>query len=303
MSSQITTAFVQQYRDTFHAALVQQKGSRLRDFVHVETGVKGEAYYFDQFGQNDGEELLTRNADSPLHNTPHARRRVDPRDWVWGELIDEPDKLRMLIDPASAYTLAAKWGAGRFIDKRIIEAALGTAKTGKNGSTSVPFPAGQKILVDNHDFDPGAGDVGLTVGKLIAARNVIGTNEADDVDENGKPNLIIICPQFQISQMLTATEVQSVDFNSVKALVNGTIDQFMGFKFIRTQLTTKDSNGNDQVIAYHKMGLGLAIWADIQTNLAPRPDKNFNPYAHAKLTVGATRLEEERVVEVACKPT
>ncbi len=300
MSTQITTAFVQQYQDTFTDALVQQKGSRLRGAVTVEGSVKGEAYYFDYYGANDGEELLTRNADSPLHNTPHARRRVDPRDWIWGELIDEPDKLRMLIDPAGAYLRSAKWGSGRFIDDRIIESYFGTAKTGKTGGTDVTFPAGNIIAVDNHDFDAGSGNVGLTVGKLIAARDALGAAEADDIDEEGNPMLFIVCPQKQISNMLTATEVASADYNSVKALVNGNIDTFMGFKFIRTQRTLATSDPYDRVMAYHKSGMGLAIWDDLETNLAPRPDKNFNPYAHAKLTVGATRLEEERCYEVLC---
>lgn len=300
MSSQITTAFVQQYKDTFHAALVQQKGSRLKGAVHFEGGVKGEAYYFDQFGKNEGEELLTRNADSPLHNTPHARRRVDPRDWVWGELIDEPDKLRMLIDPAGSYLQAAKWGAGRFLDARIIEAFHGSAKTGKAGGTSTVFLPANIVAVDNHSFDSGAGNVGLTVGKLIAARDILGSNEADSMDEEGNPTLFLACPQKQISNMLTATEVASADYNSVKALTNGTIDTFMGFKFIRTQLTLATADPYDRVMAWHKMGMGLAVWDDIETNLAPRADKNFNPYAHAKQTLGATRLEEERCVEILC---
>lgn len=300
MASQITTAFVQQYKDTFHAALVQQKGSRLRHAVHFEGGVKGEAYYFDQFGSNDGEELLTRNADSPLHNTPHARRQVVPRDWVWGELIDEPDKLRMLIDPAGSYLKAAKWGAGRFMDARIVEAYFGTAKTGKTGSTSTVFDTNNVIAVDNHTFDSGSGDVGLTVGKLIAARDILGANEADEVDEEGNPTLFLALPQRQLSKMLTATEVSSADYNTVKALVNGTLDTFMGFKFIRTQLTPTVST-NDRVMAWHKMGMALAVWDDIETNLAPRADKNFNPYAHAKQSIGATRLEEARCTEILCK--
>lgn len=300
MASQITTAFVQQYKDNFHAALVQQKGSRLRGAVHFEGGVKGEAYYFDQFGENPGEELLTRNADSPLHNTPHARRRVDPRDWVWGELIDEPDKLRMLIDPAGSYLQAAKWGAGRFIDDRIIEAYFGDAKTGKSGGDTTQFDSNNVVAVDDHDFDSGSGNVGLTVGKLIAARDILGSNEADSMDEEGNPTLFLCCPQKQISNMLTATEVASSDYNSVKSLVNGTIDSFMGFKFIRTQRTLATSDPYDRVMAWHKMGMALAAWDEIETNLAPRADKNFNPYAHAKQTVGATRLEEARCTEILC---
>ena len=48
MSNQITTNFVQQFKETLYH-LVQQKGSRLREHVTVEM-VTGEHAYFDQIG-------------------------------------------------------------------------------------------------------------------------------------------------------------------------------------------------------------------------------------------------------------
>ena len=64
MSSQITTAFVQQYSNNV-AMLSQQKGSLLRASVDVES-VIGKNSFFDQVGVATAQKRVTRHADTPL---------------------------------------------------------------------------------------------------------------------------------------------------------------------------------------------------------------------------------------------
>ena len=63
MSSQITTAFVQQYSNNV-ALLSQQKGSLLRASVDVES-VIGKNSLFDQVGVATAQKRVTRHADTP----------------------------------------------------------------------------------------------------------------------------------------------------------------------------------------------------------------------------------------------
>ena len=74
MSSQITTAFVQQYSSNV-SMLSQQKGSLLRKAVEVES-VVGKNAFFDQVGSATAQKRTSRHADTPQMDTPHARRRV-----------------------------------------------------------------------------------------------------------------------------------------------------------------------------------------------------------------------------------
>jgi hypothetical protein len=79
MSVQITTAFVEQYRaNVYH--LSQQKGSRLRRAVRVET-VNGKSAFFEQLGSVQARKRSSRHADTPRMDTPHARRRVTLDDY------------------------------------------------------------------------------------------------------------------------------------------------------------------------------------------------------------------------------
>ena len=82
-------------------------GSRLKNAVTVETGKVGEEVYMDRISATDAQKVTTRHGDSPQIDTPHDRRRVVPVDYDWGDLIDNPDRLRTLIDPASAYSVNA----------------------------------------------------------------------------------------------------------------------------------------------------------------------------------------------------
>ena len=72
-------------------------------------------------------------------------RMVTLADYEYADLIDDQDKIRMLIDPTSTYAKAAAAAIGRKMDDVIIAALGGTAKTGSAGSTSTSLPSAQKI--------------------------------------------------------------------------------------------------------------------------------------------------------------
>jgi hypothetical protein len=148
MSTQITTAFVEQYRNNVEL-LVQQRGSVLRDFVNVDNAIVGKTKFTEQIGSTEAQKKVSRHSDSPLVNTPHARRAYSLEDYEWGDLIDKNDKVRMLIDPTSSYAQAAAFAMGRAMDDVIIAAATGTAKTGVSGGTDTALPSSQVIL-KNH---------------------------------------------------------------------------------------------------------------------------------------------------------
>ena len=134
MSTQITTAFSQQFSANVQL-LSQQMGSILRGGVSEES-VTGEKAFFDQVGAAAAVKRTSRHQDTPMVETPHSRRMVTMDSYEWADLIDDADKVRMLIDPTSTYARAAAAAMGRAMDDAIIEAATGTAKTGKSGGTS-----------------------------------------------------------------------------------------------------------------------------------------------------------------------
>ena len=294
MSFSITTSFVDQFSSNL-VLLSQQKGSRLRKACRVEN-ITGEEAFFDQIGSVDAVAITDRHGDSPLINTPHSRRRITPVDYEWGDLIDKLDKVKTLIDPASGYVRSGSYALGRSIDDEIISAATGTAYTGKAGGTSTVLPAGQKVAVT---IGGGGGNAGLNLEKLIAAKSLFGKNDVDLDDPENK--LYFAVRQQQLDDLLAETEIKSSDFNAVKALVKGEVDSFMGFEFIRTErLANASATDITTCFAWSKSGICVGLNQDIMARVQERADKRFSWYAYACMSVGASRMEEEKVVQISC---
>ena len=288
MSSEITTAFVQQYSNNVQM-LAQQMGSRLREAVDVES-VTGKNAYFDQVGSTSAQVRSSRHADTPQIDTPHSRRRVSLADYEWADLIDDQDKVRMLIDPTSSYAKAAAAAMGRSMDDVIITALGGTAFTGETGSTSTALPSTQKFATASQSD-------GLTIAKLLDAKKKL---YLKDVDPSLKR--YVVCGATQISDLLNTTEVKNSDFNTVKALAMGQIDSYLGFKFIMSNRLNFDATNTDDrhVFAFTEDAVKLAIGKDVTARIDERADKSYSTQVYYCMSIGATRMEEEKVVQIPC---
>ena len=73
----------------------------------------------------------------------------------------------------------------------------------------------------------------------------------------------------QVSNLLNTTEVKSADYNSIKALVQGDIDTFMGFKFLRSERLNLASTQR-KCFAFTKGAMGLGIGKDVTTKIDVR---------------------------------
>jgi hypothetical protein len=283
MSTQITTAFSQQFSANVQL-LSQQTGSILRGGVSEEA-VTGEKAFFDQVGAAAAVKRTSRHQDTPMVETPHSRRMVTMDSYEWADLIDDADKVRMLIDPTSTYARAAAAAMGRAMDDAIIEAATGTAKTGKSGGTSTSMLAAHQIANGSAD---------LTLAKLIEAKKTLDLASVDP----SIPRHIAVGPD-QIEALLNSTTVTSSDFNTIKALVQGEINTFLGFQFhVSTRLA---KSGNIRTcFAWAEDGIKLAVGKDVMSRIDERSDKSYSTQVYYCATFGATRMEEEKVVQIDC---
>jgi len=288
MSTEVNKAFAQKFRDTF-LHLVQQKGSRLRDYVRVNTDISGKYDHFDRIGSTSARKITSRHSDTPLISTPHSRRRVSMDDYNWADLIDKADKVRMLADPASEYMKAGVWAMGRQMDDIIIAAMSGNAVSidEDDASSNVALPAAQKVAV--------SGTTDMNITKLMQAKKIL---DASDVDPDLPRHIVMKSNQFY--DLLGDNQIQSSDYNTVKALVAGDIDTFMGFKFHRSERLAVDSSSDTLCLAWIPDGIGMSMGMDVKTEISERPDKNYSTQVYAQMCLGAVRIEDEKVVEIAC---
>ena len=307
MSIEITTAFVQQYRsNVIH--LAQQRGSRLWNFVQLKDNVVGKSEFFERIGKSEMRDVVSRHDDTPQMDTPHSRRMATMVTSDWADLIDKRDNIRILLDPTSAYSLSAGMAVGRRKDKHIVDAAIGNSYGGETGATAIPLPATQKIS---------ANSFGLTFQKLLDTKEIFDANEMGG--DEGDPNKrIFIYSSRQLNELLGDTKMTSVDYNAIKALIKGEINEYLGFTFVRVEprkgapsagtasgdnkhgLPYNQSTDVTTCIAFYGPSIALAIGQMETFRVSERDDKRYSTQVYVEMDIGSTRVEEEGVVLIDC---
>ena len=290
----LPVSFVQQYNKNLQM-LCQQKGSKLRGLVSVEQ-VTGECAYFEQIGAVEATEAAARNGagytyhtETPITDTPYSRRRLDMTTFRLADLIENDDRVKLLIDPTNQTAQTFANALGRAIDMKLLKMAVGTAKTGHDGSTEVELPASQ--IVDS------AAAAVFNVDKLIEVKTLM---DKADVPEEDR---YMAVSAADLKNLLKDQKATSVDYAAVRALVQGQIDTFMGFKFVRISDKVWGAAGitANTAVAFHRDGLKLGIGQDIITHIDQRPDKNYATQVYSEINFGACRMDENKVVQVKSK--
>lgn len=291
MSDQITAAMAVQYSANFHV-LGQQMVSRLEALTRVERGIVGSSKSVERIGATEAYDIVSRHADTQYVNTPHSRRWIDLADKGWADLVDELDKIKMLGDPTSPYLRMGVAALNRKKDAIIYAAARGTART---GSGTQVLPSAQKVAVAS---------TGLTVAKLLAAKEILDAAEIDAedtgmaADGQAVPMRTVITNTAGISDLLNTTEVKSSDYNTVKALAQGKMSDFLGFHFVRYERLATSST-TKYAVAFGRNSVCLGIGQDVVASIDKLPGKNMSVQVYARMSLGAVRVEDEGVVEIA----
>lgn len=286
MSFQVTEAFVQEFSDNF-VHLAQQDVSRFEAHVRIESGIVGDSKKVNRIGATAAQKKVTRHGDTPLIETPHSTRWIDLDDYEWADLVDELDKKKMLSDPTSDYLKAGVAAMKRSKDDVIYAAMRGAART---SSGTQALTSAQKIA---------HGGTALTKAKLVTCRKLFRANEADE--ENGE-ELCIEYGSGQLEDLLNDTNLTSLEYNTVMSLVEGNLPtgrKLMGFKPIPYERNYNDGT-SDFICAWAKSGVALGVGAEIMTRLTERADKSYAMQPYARMSIGAVRIEEAKVVEIAC---
>ena len=280
----ITIAFKKEYSDMLYLT-VQQSGSKLMGNVRHETDFTGEAKFYNQYGEDTAKEKNTRHQDIEYNPDNYSRRMVTPKLAYWSHLVDTEDEISMGLDPKSALMIAGKNSIGRKVDDYIISALRGTAMTGTSGTISTVLPDAQKVA---------AGAAGLSLQKILDAQELMNSADVPEGDR-----VFLYAPK-QLKDLLKITEVTSIDFNTQKALAAGNIAAFLGFNWIMTTRLPLSGTTRYNVV-YHKQGILLASAGGITTDISQVKTKVRQPWqVYADIYCGATRMEEEMVVEVSC---
>jgi hypothetical protein len=288
MSVQFDNAFNHKYTGLLELQL-QQKGSKLRNHVRVESFQGNKAQMVQQLGSVTAYDVTSRHADTQYITTPHDSRWIHPHSAAVADIIDTEDKLRSLIDATPQYASNFALALGRKMDARILNGALETNYTGQAGTTSTAFDTTNQRI--------SSGSTGLTGAKLRQALEILMAAHVD-VDSD---QLCVAVTAKQYNNLMAETTAVSRDFNGGQpVLVDGILRKYCGFNIVHCQELGLDGSNARRCVAWAKSGLVLGVWNDITTTIDRLPTKNNSTQVLSKMTIGAARTEEGKIVEILC---
>ncbi len=290
MPDAITTASVQQYKANVEL-LLQQTYSRLAGAVTVGSHVGKAASVVEQFGSATAQLKTSRHADTPLLDLAQDKRWVFPLDYEWASLVDNEDQLRAIVELTSPYAQAGAAAMQRVKDDVILTAIFGTNFKGENGTTSETFNTTDYQVGVN----TGGTASGLNVAKLQSAiQKLMLANKGDLMEP-----VYGAISSYEHDLLLKEMQVVNRDYGASAVLVDGRVKRFMGVDFILTERLNITS-GNRLIPIWLKSGMYLGVWKDIQAEIGKRADKSYATQVYLCLTLGATRTQAGKQIQVLC---
>ena len=301
MSQQIPIAFVDQVTSNI-LLLSQQKPAKLRMCCREEP-VTGDTMFVERIGPKEAQPRGARHGETPISDADHSRRKLSIVDYVVpADLIDKPDRAKMLIYPDSVYAQNQAFSLNRQIDDVIIAALGGSVYGGHTGATTILQGAvGECRLIDSDGTIVAAGGVhadatetGLTIAKLLTCKELM-----DNADIDTDRQRYFLTNPHNINQLLNTTEVKSADYNTIKALAAGKIDSFMGFTFkMSTRLATGTDTAATKSYAFAAGAIVLAVQEEPTVSIDVLPMRLHSTQIYSTLGIGATRVEGPAVVSI-----
>lgn len=293
MSTSIPVGFSEQFSQDVNL-LLQQMDSRFRQAVEVSTGLVGEAAVaVEQVGAVTAQKRTTRHADTPRTDTPHDKRWVFPEDYEWSDLIDKQDRLRAVAGFDGAYTRAGAMSQLRAMDDEVISAFFSdTTKTGAGHATTTDWTT---FVSANPLHQIAAGGGGLTAAKIKAGLKAL---RAAEVDLSMDPVFCAVSAE-QIEDLHLEDQYINWDFTDNRSLQTTTVKPFLGVNFIHSERLGL-SGSDRRCPMWAKSGMHLGIWEDVVARVDELPGKSYSTQFYTCMTVGATRTEEKKVVEILC---
>lgn len=289
----IDPAWIDTYEENYRHAL-QQRQSVLSPCL-LTGSMTGEKKRFTYIGKASMVERGDSNGDTKWQSLDFDSRWVGRRIFDFPVLIDEfADIESALTDPTSDIMKAGIMAANTRKDVVIKEAFDATVYTGKNGETPVAFPS-ENIIDVQLGSGSSASNQPLNLAKLKEVRARLLEAEVPPED-----TFYFVCSPRQINALLDDDHVTSTDYNAVRALCNGSVDSFMGFKFIVYNGLDIES-GVRSCFAWASSSMQLVISKEMKVKGPVEiPTKNFQTGLEITMALDAVRLYDQAVYKVPC---
>jgi len=280
MSVNLTSAVISSF-DTMVKQAYQGTGI-LRPTVRTKTGVVGSTHRFMNIGKGVATQRVSPSSDVTPMNISYTPQTATLTDWVAPEYTDIFNQAKVNFSEQQALANVIASAIGRREDELILD-AIDAASTSLTVSTDI-----------------GGTGTNLNTAKFRYARKLLSAGGVPKSDRH------FVIHSDSLYGLLGDTTATSSDFNTIKALVEGAIDTWLGFKV--HEMEDRDEGGLPEATgvrtnyAYHggSMGaVGLAVGINFRTEINYIPEK-VSWLANGLFSAGSVAIDAAGIVEVSC---
>ena len=280
MSISLSNAFV----TLFDAEVKQayQGKAMLVPAVRQRRGVEGSTVKFPKVGRGVATVRVPQTDVTPL-NVGFSTVTLTLADFNAAEYSDIFSQAKVNFDERQELVQVVAGAMGRRQDQMILDALTGS-------STS--------LTVAN---SIGGSTTNMNIAKLREAKRLL---DKGNVPPDGRH---IIIHANGLSNLLSETSVTSSDFNSVKALVQGEINTYLGFTFHVLGDRSEgglaiDGSLDRTCFAFHKDAIGYGEGIAMRTEINYIPEKT-SWLVNEVFSAGAVAIDDEGIVKITCRET
>ncbi len=274
MAVGISNAFVQMFDAEVKQAY--QSARALAGVTRERTNVEGNQVKFPKIGKGTATVRVPQSDVTPL-NVTYSQVTASMSDYIAAEYSDIFNQQKVNFDERRELVQVVGAAIGRRMDQLVIDAL---------NAASAPSTVGTDI---------GGTGTNMNLAKLLAAKKAM---DANNVPSEGR---CMIIHANGLSSLLDETELTSSDFASVKALVQGDIDTFLGFKFIT--LGDRDEGGlplpsTRTSFAFHRDAIGMGIGMNQRSEINYIAEKT-SFLVSSMFSAGAVAIDDEGIVKIS----
>ena len=280
MSISLSNAFV----TLFDAEVKQayQGKAMLVPAVRQRRGVEGSTVKFPKVGRGVATVRVPQTDVTPL-NVGFSSVTLTLADYNAAEYSDIFSQAKVNFDERQELVQVVAGAMGRRQDQMVLD-ALTASSTSLTVANSI-----------------GGSNTNMNVAKLREAKRLL---DKGNVPPDGR-NIIIHANG--LANLLSETSVTSSDFNSVKALVQGDIDTFLGFKFHVLGDRSEgglaiDGSLDRTCFAFHKDAVGYGEGIAMRTEINYIAEKT-SWLVNEVFSAGAVAIDDEGIVKITCRET
>lgn len=299
MATGIDAAIVMQFDDQLQHAF-QQQVPRLRAYVRTRQNVTGNQAQFQVLGASAALNITgQRHARTQWVDPQNTARWAPKNDFNHPVMLDWAEQQEILVDLEQGYAMNGAMAMARAADQLIIDASIGTAGTGANGTGTDTFSL---AAVSSDGLTGGLvanASAGLTVAKVRTVRGAFLAREVglDDMMNRVQDAFVWVVSGVAMKQLMSETEAISHDFVSASPLEEGYIYRFMGFTFIVSALLSTVASMR-RTLAWHKQAMGHAIWKERDLTVDRLPEHNNSTGIQYMMSQGSVRIQNAGVLAI-----